>query len=193
MNWSIWVSPLCSLEMTCGWVLGLCCYTRAVSVWNKWTAVNKNQFSLFLFEYVINPVLCILIFQHSFPECFFPKMEKNSKKYCRNMPTFFVIRVILILDSHLLLVFQRTLHLWVCLLKPHLRKNEKKKKKKPSSYKIHFSSHTYARWADQWITLYLFFSHTTLSHHPVWFLRHHSKCPKWKAFIGFFDLGHSRK
>ena len=46
------------------------------------------------------------------------------------MPTFFVIRVILILDSHLLLVFQRTLHLWVCLLKPHLRKNEKKKKKK---------------------------------------------------------------
>ena len=80
MNWSVWVSPLCSLEMTCGWVLGLCSYTRAVSVWNKWTAVNKNQFSLFLFEYVINPVLCILIFQYSFPEYFFPKMEKNSKK-----------------------------------------------------------------------------------------------------------------
>ena len=64
------------------------------------------------------------------------------------MPTFFVVRVILILDSHLLLVFQRTLHLWVCLLKPHLRKNEKKNKN-TSSYKIHFSNHTYARWADQ--------------------------------------------
>ena len=66
---------------------------------------------------------------------------------------FFIMRVILILDSHLLLAFQRTLHLWVCLLKPHLRKNEKtkqkKKQKNTSSYKIHFSNHTYARWADQ--------------------------------------------
>ena len=70
---------------------------------------------------------------------------------------------------------------------------EWEKKKPTSSYKIHFSNHTYARWADQWVTLYLFFSRTTLSHHPVWFLRHHSNCPRWKAFIGVFDLGNSRK
>lgn len=65
--------------------------------------------------------------------------------------------------------------------------------KKTLFFKIHFPNHTYTWWADQRITLSLFFILPTLSHHPVWFLRHHSNCLKWQAFIGFFDLRRSRK
>lgn len=61
----------------------------------------------------------------------FQKWRKTAKHNLRTCPHFSLWESFWYLTLIFCLGFQRTLHLWVCPLKPHLRKIENKKTQKP--------------------------------------------------------------